>query len=233
MRYLIHILLLLLIPAPALALNLSVKISGLEQTQEANVRAFLSIEQERNHAGLTPSRVRLLHDRAEDEIRQALQPYGYFEPRIVLQLNENEDYTEAVYDIDPGPQAVLETVDFQVNGEGGNERLLKAPFPLSEGDGLDLVVYEQAKTSRLSRALELGYLDAYYSEHQVRVEKQSQRASIRLHLETGQRFRFGEIRLQQEILDPEFLARYLSFGSGDPYSHEQLLDLQSKLLRSD
>ena len=216
-----------------MALTLSVKISGLERAQEANVRAFLSIEQERTHAGLTASRVRLLHERAEEEIRQALQPYGYFEPLIEPQLSEYEDYTEAVYDIDPGPQTVLETVDFRVSGEGGNERPLSAPFPLAEGDGLDLVVYEQAKASRLSRALELGYLDAYYREHQVRVEKQRQRATIRLHLETGQRFRFGEIRLQQDILDAEFLARYLSFGSGDPYSHEKLLDLQSKLLSSD
>ena len=233
MRYLIHILLLLLIPAPVLALNLSVKISGLERAQEANVRAFLSIEQERAHEGLSASRVRLLHERADDEIRQALQPYGYFEPRIEPQLNVYDDYTEAIYRIDPGPQAVLETVDFRVIGEGGNERLLSAPFPLSEGDGLDLVAYEKAKSSRLSRALELGFLDAYYSEHQVRVDKQRQRATIRLHLDTGPRFRFGEIRLHQDILDAEFLARYLSFGSGDPYNHEQLLDLQSKLLSSD
>ena len=60
MRQLIYILIALLLPCSAQALNLSVKISGLELAQEANVRAFLSVEQERTHAGLTPSRLRLL-----------------------------------------------------------------------------------------------------------------------------------------------------------------------------
>ncbi len=233
MRQLIYILIALLLPCSAQALNLSVKISGLERAQEANVRAFLSIEQERTHAGLTPSRLRLLHKRAPDEIRQALQPYGYFEPEIKSELNEYEHYSEAVYRIDPGAQAVLQSVDYQLSGEGSRERGLSAPFPLAEGDGLDLVLYEKAKESRLSQALELGYLDAHYREHEVRVEPQRRKASIRLHLETGPRFRFGEIRMQQDILDAEFLARYLSFGSGDPYSHEKLLELQSRLISTD
>lgn len=233
MRQLLFLLITVLLPASAQALNLSVKITGLERPQEANVRAFLSIEQERPHAGLTPSRLRLLHKRAPDEIRQALQPFGYFEPEITTRLNEYESYFEAVYRIEPGPQAVLEEVDYQVSGEGHTEPKLSAAFPLAEGDGLDLVLYEKAKQSRLSQAVELGYLDAQYSVHEVRVEQQRRKASIRLHLETGPRFRFGDIRVQQDILDPEFMARYLSVNSGDPYSHERLLDLQSKLISSD
>ena len=233
MRHLITILITLFLPVSVQALNLSVKISGLERAPEANVRAFLSIEQEKSRTGLTPSRLRLLHRRASDEIRQALQPYGYFEPVIDSTLNEYDDYFEALYRIDPGPQAVLELVDYQVSGAGSAEGLLSRPFPLVEGDGLDLVLYEKVKQARLSRALELGYLDAYYSAHEVRVEQQRRKASIRLHLQTGPRYRFGDIRMQQDILDPEFLARYLSFGSGDPYSHESLLDLQSKLISSD
>ena len=71
MRHLFYILLALL-PASALALDLTVRIEGLERKLETNVRAFLSVEQERAHGGLTPSRLRLLHRRAPDEIREAL-----------------------------------------------------------------------------------------------------------------------------------------------------------------
>ncbi len=229
MRHLLYIIIALL-PATALALDLTVRIEGLERKLETNVRAFLSVEQERAHGSLTPSRLRLLHRQAPDEIRQALQPFGYFEPTIEGALNEDEGRYQAVYKVDAGPQAVLREVDYLVIGEGAQEPGLSAPFPLAEGDGLDLEVYEKAKSARLSRALELGYLDAHYTEHEVRVDKPSNTASIRLHLETGLRFEFGEIRMQQEILDPAFLARYLSFGAGDPYSHEKLLNLQSKLI---
>jgi translocation and assembly module TamA len=230
MRRLLYILIAVLMPASVLALDLNLRIDGLESEQEANVRAFLSLEQEREHAGLTASRVRLLHRLAVDEIRQALQPFGYFEPTIESTLSEEEGRFEAHYRIDAGRQVVLESVDFQVLGAGRREPHLAADFPLAEGDGLDLAQYEKAKQSRLSLALELGYLDAQYTTHEVRVEQERNRATIRLHLETGMRFRFGEIRMQQDILESEFLARYLSFGAGDPYSHEKLLDLQSKLI---
>ncbi len=232
MRHLFYIIIALL-PATALALDLTVRIEGLERKLETNVRAFLSVEQERAHGSLNPSRLRLLHRQAPDEIRRALQPFGYFTPSIESALSEDEGRYQALYTVDAGPQAVLREVDFQVTGEGADEPGLSAPFPLAEGDGLDLELYEKAKSARLSLALELGYLDAHYTEHEVRVDKPSNTGRIRLHLETGLRFEFGEIRMQQEILDPEFLARYLSFGAGDPYSHEKLLNLQSKLIDTD
>ena len=229
MRHLFYILLALL-PASALALDLTVRIEGLERKLETNVRAFLSVEQERAHGGLTPSRLRLLHRRAPDEIREALKPYGYFEPAVESVLTEDEGRFQAVYRIDRGRQVVLKGIDYQVTGEGGREPFLSAALPLAEGEGLDLDAYENAKKSRLSMALELGYLDAHYTIHEVRVDKESNTAHVRLHLETGLRFEFGEIRMRQEILDPDFLARYLSFGTGDPYSHEKLLELQSRLI---
>jgi translocation and assembly module TamA len=232
MRHFFYILILLL-PATALAIDLTVRIEGVARKLEANVRAYLSVEQEKAYKGLTPSRLRLLHKRAPDEIRQALRPFGYFEPTIESSLEQEADRYEALYRIDAGRQAVLEEVDFRVTGEGAREVSVNAPFPLAKGDGLDLSVYEKAKQSRLSLALELGYLDAQYREHEVRVDRQRNSARIRLHLETGMHFRFGEIRMQQDILDPEFLARYLSFGAGDPYSHERLLDLQAKLIDSE
>jgi translocation and assembly module TamA len=216
-----------------MALNLSVRVEGLERAVEANVRAYLSVEQEKSRGQLTRSRLDLLHKRAPEEIRQALRPFGYFEPTIESSLQKELLAYTVLYQVDPGPRVVVEAVDFQVIGEGAREPSLTADFPLAKGQGLDLERYEKAKQSRLSSALELGYLDAHYTEHEVRVDRQSRSARIRLYLDSGIRFLFGEIRMQQEILDPEFLARYLSFGAGDPYSNEKLLALQSTLIDSE
>lgn len=233
MRHILYIVIALLLPASALAIDVTVRIEGLDRALEANARAFLSVEQDQSNGGLTRSRLRLLHKRAPQEIRQALQPFGYFEPTIESSINDEEGHYEVLYKVDAGPQVALEAVDFQVTGEGARERLLTADFPLAKGDGLDLARYDKAKQSRLSLALELGYLDAHYTVHEVRVDRQSNTARIKLLLETGMRFQFGEIRMSQEILDPEFLGRYLSFGAGDPYSQDKLLDLQSKLIDSE
>jgi translocation and assembly module TamA len=232
MRHFFYILIVLL-PASAFAIDLTVKVEGLDRALVANVRAFLSVEQDKAHAGLTPSRLRLLHKQAPAEIRRALQPFGYFDPAIESSLSGEDDHYRAVYKVDAGRQVTLESVDFQVVGEGAGEPLLAADFPLKQGDGLDMAVYEKAKQSRLSLALELGYLDAHYTAHELRVDRQSNSARIQLHMETGMRFQFGEIRMRQEILDAEFLGRYLSFGAGDPYSQDKLLGLQSKLIDSE
>jgi translocation and assembly module TamA len=233
MRRFLYILTLLLLPGSALAIDLTIRVQGLDRPQKANVLAFLSVEQEKKREGLTPSRLRLLHRQAPDEIRRALQPFGYFKPDIKSSLQEEDGRFVALYKVDAGPRVKLESVDFQLLGEGSTEPLLKESFPLAEGDGLDLQRYEKEKQSRLSQALELGYLDAHYTRHRVEVDSDRYTARIELHLDTGQRFRFGEIRMQQDILDPKFLARYLSFGAGDPYSNEKLLELQSKLIDSE
>lgn len=224
---------LLLLPVSAFALEVKVEIQGLNRELESNARAFLSIEQEKGRAGLTESRLRLLHDKAPDEIRQALQPFGYFDAKIVSALRKADNGFTAQYKVEPGPPVKLNEVDYQVIGEGADDDKLTHVFPLAVGDALDLSRYEKAKQALLSQAFGLGYLDAQYSEHVVRVDRDGYSASIILHLQTGMRFRFGEIRFKQDVMDPDFLARYLSFGSGDPYSHEKLLDLQSKLTDSE
>jgi translocation and assembly module TamA len=232
-RFLYILTCLLLLPVSAYALDLKVELQGLNKELATNARAFLSIEQEKDREGLTEPRLRLLNVKAPDEIRQALQPFGYFKPKIASELEKTDGGFIARYKIDPGPQVKLSQVDYRVTGEGAQDDKLPHTFPLAVGDALDLARYDKAKQSLLSQAYELGYLDAHYTEHEVRVDRAHYNAQIMLHLQTGLRFRFGEIRFRQDVMDPAFLARYLSFGAGDPYSHEKLLDLQSKLTDSE
>ena len=233
MRYFLYSLVLCLLPLSVHALEVEVRIEGLDRELSANARSFLSIEQERDREGLTPSRLRLLHKKAPDEIRQALQPFGYFSPVIESELQHPDPGYIALYKVDPGPQAVLSEVDFKVEGEGAETFKTNKQFTLSRGDALDLTEYESQKQALLSQVFDQGFLDAVYTQHEVRVDRDSNSARIILHLDTGRRYRFGEISFQQDVLDPAFLARYLSFGTGDPYSHEKLLDLQGKLIDSE
>ncbi|MEJ2593373.1 MAG: autotransporter assembly complex protein TamA [Candidatus Thiodiazotropha sp.] len=214
-RLLYSLICLMLLPLTAAALEVKVEIRGLDRDLETNARAFLSIEQEKDRKGLSEARVRLLNDKAPGEIRKALQPFGYFKPRIKSTLKQQDGVLTARYKVDPGPRVKLSKVDYQVIGEGAGDDKVPHKFPLAVGDVLDLTRYDKAKQSLLSQVVGLGYLDAQYSEHEVKV------------------FRFGEIQFKQDVMDPAFLARYLSFGAGDPYSHEKLLDLQSKLIDSE
>ncbi|MBL3527127.1 MAG: outer membrane protein assembly factor [gamma proteobacterium endosymbiont of Lamellibrachia anaximandri] len=224
---------LLLTTATAHALDIAVQIEGLDGEQEANVRAFLSLEQEKTREGLTEGRLRLLHREAPAEIRRALQPFGHFKPKIESKLEQNEAGFQALYQIQPGPRIKLAKVEFNITGPGRDDTRFSMGLDLHENDFLDQTRYRVLKQQLLSDAIEAGYLDASYSIHKVRVDLDSYQAEIQLELESGPQYRFGDVRFVQEILNPEFLARYLRFRPGDPFSHDQLLTLQSNLIDSE
>lgn len=219
----------------AQALEVKVELQGLDGPQEENVRLFLSIEGERKRPELTPSRVRYLHQRAPEEIREALQPLGYFQAEVTPELVEDGDRFLARYQVAPGAQVRLERVDFQVMGPGKDDPLFAKGLPLKVGDVLLQAPYEAAKQSLLARALEKGYLDAQYREHRVVVDLDDYQASIHLHLDTGPRYRVGAIRFHQDedVLNPGFLGRYPTFREGDLLNQDDLLNLQSRLSDSE
>jgi translocation and assembly module TamA len=233
MRQSLALCLLLLASLPSLALDLRVVVEGLPEAQEENVRAFLSVEREKGREDLTPARLKLLHSRAPEEIRKALRPFGYFKPEIDARMAQQGERYTVTYRIDPGSQVRVGAVDFQVLGAGREDPLFAAGFPIGPGVVLDQAAYDQAKQALLTRALEQGYLDARFSLAELRVNLDTYEATIRLRLETGKRFRFGPVRFLQDELDPQFLARYLSFHPGDPFSQERLLALQSTLTDSE
>ncbi|MCU7838848.1 MAG: autotransporter assembly complex protein TamA [Candidatus Thiodiazotropha sp. (ex Troendleina suluensis)] len=233
MRHLIYILFWLLIPFSVQGLEVIVKVEGLESRLEDNVLAYLSVEREKKRDALNEARLRLLHDKAEGEIHTALQPFGYFKPTITSSIIHTEQGFKLSYQVQPGTPVKLAEVDFQILGEGADDPLVGKVFPLAPGDVLDQTLYEQAKQVQLANTIERGYLDARYTQHQLEVDLQSYTASISLHLDSGMRLRFGEVRMNQDVMNPEFLARYVSFNTGDPFSQDALLALQSDLIDSE
>ena len=233
MRQFILILVSLLLPLPVFGLDVVVKVNGLESRLKDNVLAYLSVEQEKTRKTLNEARLRLLHDRAEQEIREALQPFGYFKPVISRSLQQTEQGFEVTYNVEPGPPVRLAQVDFQVMGEGADDPRISAGFPIEPESVLDQGLYETAKLNLLADTIELGYLDARYTRHRIQVDLTSYTAAITLHLDTGMRLRFGEVHFNQKVLDPEFLAQYVTFNAGDPFSQEALLNLQSQLIDSE
>ncbi|MEW8629640.1 MAG: autotransporter assembly complex family protein [Candidatus Thiodiazotropha sp.] len=230
MRRLILILIWVLCPLPLHALDVVVKVDGLEKKLEENVLAYLSVARERQRESLNAARLRLLHDKAEAEIGAALRPFGYFKPGVNGSLVRTDQGFLLSYQVEPGPPLKLSAVDFSLLGEGADDSQLVKRFPMSIGDVADQTRYDLAKQRILADIIEQGYLDARYLVHQLRVDLKRYEASVKLHLDTGMRLRFGEVRMHQDVMNPEFLARFIPFNAGDPFSQEALLNLQGDLI---
>ncbi|MCF8056646.1 MAG: autotransporter assembly complex protein TamA [Desulfocapsa sp.] len=77
-------------PLSSAAISLDVEIIGLDEHLEKNALNFLGIEKRKNDQDLTIRGMKRLHEQAPDEIREALQPFGYYLPVIQSELSQTK-----------------------------------------------------------------------------------------------------------------------------------------------
>lgn len=232
-RVLLGILLLLCPVAAAMAAGpIQVQIEGFDEETEAdrlnNVRQQLSLHRFRDEE-MSEARIRRLHARAPDEIRQALRPFGHYQVEVDRRLERTAEGWRAHYHIDPGPRVQLVRVDIRVEGEGSEDPVFRNTLeglPLRENQPLLHQHYDQSRTRLQEIASRRGYLDAEITERRLRVDPELGTAEATIVMETGPRYRFGHVHFKQDILDESFLRRYQGFKAGEPFDADRLLGLQ-------
>lgn len=223
--------LLLLSALPAHA-GVKVQVDGISGGELENVEARLSLRQRAQAGALDESQVRRLHEQAEREIREALQPFGFYDPEIASELDGSGENWTARYRVQLGPPTRIARVEARFEGEGASLDALAAAlerFPLRQDERAIHADYEAAKQRMSDAALANGFLDAQWKTAELRVEPEARQARATLILDTGPRYFFGEITLLQDGLRPGFIERYIGIVPGAPFDPRALLDLQFRL----
>ncbi len=223
---------LLLPAAPCEAVSLSVTVTGITGKLYTNVMARLKIGLQQKNPDVSPREIRRLHKLAPKEIAEALSPYGYYSVTVDSALADTAEGWQASYTVNPGKQVLVEVVDIEVQGEGRDQGEFWDPaavFPLQPGDALQDSFYESGKKTLLDQAMNLGYVQARFTEHSVIVRRADNTAGIRLHLDTGPLYHFGTTTSSQEVITPGMLQRFIAYQPGDVYSLKVLNQLQSDL----
>lgn len=215
--------------------SVTVHVDGLGRELRRNVRRRLSIVQRTRGIDLLDVRIQQLHRRAESEIRTALQPFGYYRPRIQSTLDRTAEGWVARYRVRSGDRVRLASVEVTVEGPGSGDPVLRravAAFPVRVDEPLRHPAWTRGKETLLHRATARGYLDASFVENGVEVDLDAYEARAILRLETGPRFLFGPVRFEGTHFTRSFLMRYIPFRDGDPFALEELLAVQSELSAS-
>ncbi|HEX6643473.1 MAG TPA: autotransporter assembly complex family protein [Gemmatimonadales bacterium] len=210
----------------------TVQIEGIEGAAAANVRTVLEIARAADTGAMMLDRAVRLHRNADTDIETALEPFGFYRPRIRKSLRQDGEALVARYAIDPGPAVLLTRVDILLRGDGAGDPAFQEQidgFPLSRGDTLLHLPYEAAKLALITLAADSGYLDARFDTSLIRVDREASTAEIVLHFVTGPRYRFGPVAFQQSILDTSFLRTRVPFETGDLYQRDKVLELQASL----
>ena len=220
-----------LLAAPLSAARVKVEIDGVKRDLERNIRSVLSLEQEPDDK-LDPTTIRRLHERAPQEIGEALQPFGYYKPQVRSELRQDGDRWIARYEVDEGPPIKIASVDLRIDGEGAQDpsfRRIADGFPVRRGEVLFHPNYELGKKELVDHAAEAGYLDAAFEANEVRVDLERYQADVVVHYKTGPRYRFGPVRFVQDVVDPDLLTGYVNFEPGDPLDVNKVLELETAL----
>jgi len=223
---------LLLAAAPLARADLEVSVNGVSGDELANVEARLSILNYANEDGDDEAEVRRLHRRAEDDIRGALEAFGFYGPQVRGKLTGKGRNWKASYKVSPGEPTLLDSVVIELTGDGRQLPALTKPREdtgLRPGKRLLHAAYETTKKALAQAAFDNGFLDARFTAHALRVDPEARRADVELRLETGPRYYFGEVDLQQEGLDPEFVRRYIPIVTGAVFEPAKLLESQFAL----
>jgi len=212
-----------------------VTVKGIEGKLLENVLARLRIQVYSQDSDLSETEILRLHQLSEQDIKSALAPFGFYSPEITATLNQDEDLWSASYFISVGQPVIIDSVALSVVGPGSEfaEEFFAETPAMKKGDVLNQRVYEAEKREILRRAAAFGFLDAEYLLHEIRIDRSAYTAEIELQLDTGYRYHFGEIRVDQEIITDDLFFKFIEFDQDDYFSARRLQELQRDLYRSD
>ena len=230
------ILFFLFFSCPAVAgTPLSVQLIGLEDPFQKNVLLFLDINKKKHDEDLNPRWIKTLHQQAPQEIREALQPYGYYAPEIQAELIKKKDEWFATYRVNKGKPVLIKNRDVQWFGEGMEHPAFQesiSDYNRKAGIILNHAAYETAKNTFMNTALANGYPKASFIKSEWLIDLESNSAELTLHMDTGPLYYFGDISFNQDFLNPDLLKKYITIEKGTPYSYEELLTFQQNLIAS-
>ena len=212
--------------------KINVTFEGVDGTLLENVRALSSLHRLSASKELDADMVGRLVQRAPAEARTALRPFGYYEPKVTSEFEEVDGRWQVRVKIEPGTPVLLVEQQVEITGTGREEPFMRqalARSPLRTGERLSHAAYDQLKGELLRAALGHGYLDAGFTRGELLVDPATHSARARVTLETGERYRFGPTTIEQTVLRPGLVERYLRYREGDWYDAEALLRTQFAL----
>lgn len=222
--------------APAAAVQLvSVQVRGIaDPDQLHNAEQSISLERldAAHRTDLSDDRLSFLLRKAPEEIRTALEPYGYYDTVVKADTQRSGDSVTIVFDVTLGEPVRVREEQVAMDGQAHEDSVVEEAvqnFVPGKGAVLDHRLYEASKVSVNRQLGERGYFDANITEHKVEVTRAQHAADVDVRWDSGVRYRIGETRFGPNQFKPGLFDKLVPWKSDDFYNQQNLLDLQQSL----
>lgn len=217
--------------------GISITLSGdLTETQRRNILSHLSLARLPEHESPSEAVFNRLYGKIEKETATALEPFGYYTPRITISQHRNNGGRQIDLVVEPGPPVIIQQLQIVLTGPGKEDDALRKAvqlFPLHLNDVLDHQLYEEAKEQLIAVALDSGYLKATFHHNRVKIRRRALSASMYVELDTGPRYAFGPITYAADFIDHDLLRKISPVKEGDVLSPKALTRLRQSLFSAD
>jgi translocation and assembly module TamA len=223
------------LPVAAVQLR-EVRVVGVDDELEANVRGRLSLSQHPATETLTEARLEYLVERAPEEARRALEPFGYYDAEVNVRPRRQGQSVRVEVRVAPGEPVRVRERRVVIAGPAADDAPLAglvAGFEPEPGQVFDHRRYEASKSGIQRGLMSRGYFEARLTDARVEVTRASHSADIDLAWESGTRARFGAIRFVDSHVDPGILHSRSEIEPGSPFDQAELLKLHQQLLELD
>ena len=215
--------------AAGAATTLKFSVVGIEGEQKKNVLAYLGAAPESDESR------RIFVVSARDKVESALQALGYYQPEIEIDLQRTGPKWRLSIVVNAGEPVRVRDINIQILGAAANDdnfTRLTSDIGFSSGDVLHHGRFESFRKKVLSLGQRRGYLRGEIVASRIEIEIDAGTADVMLWYESGPRLRFGEIIVDNTLIDSDLFDSMLTFQPGDYFDQVRLQQLQSRLQRT-
>jgi translocation and assembly module TamA len=206
--------------------SLEYSVTGVRGELSKNIQAWLGPEP------ATPEERSNFIASAQRNIRQSMKALGYYSPDINITIDKSSSPWEMVVEVTPNEPVRIKEVEVAVLGEAQEDPeviALLAALPLATGDILHHGVYDRFKKQLITLGQHRGYFDGVISKNRVEVNADQLSANVSLQLSSGIRYRFGEVSMDDSLMDMQWAEPLMHFQPGDLFDMSALQKLRSEL----
>ena len=171
---------------------------------------------------------------AQPKIDSAIRAMGFYTSTSESRIARNADCWELTVAVKQGKPVTISSQRVTLSGPGRDDPVLRelvSRLPYAQGDIFRHDSYERYKSRLEQQASGRGYFDAQFPVHEILVNPRTHTADVRLQLDTGERYRYGSVSVEQTVLTPDYAEKYILIREGESFSSEELIK-QQQLLQS-
>ena len=208
----------------------SFSVSGVSGELLTNVEAHLG------SLAVIPKKRAFFYIREIKEVTtKALRAYGYYHPKIKVTLPEKDKKEDTVVkvEVEQGKPLYIRQSKIEVLGEGVKYKVFEDLLKNTELGSYKILnhgVYEELKNAIHNTALSMGFFDGKFTSKRIMVYQNQNFADIELVYDSGKRYDFGELIMNDETAELYKPSHPLqNFKIGDKFATKKINNFVSSL----